>query len=77
MLARSDPKADAGNAFTAFVVDRDTPGVIPGRKVCAIKLMVAHSCLPIQEWNMGQRASSTTGVTFEDVVVPDEVIQQT
>ena len=33
MLARSDPKADAGKAFTAFVVDRDTPGVIPGRKV--------------------------------------------
>ena len=23
-----------------------------------------------KEWNMGQRASSTTGVTFEDVVVP-------
>lgn len=33
MLARSDPKEKAGNAFTAFVVDRDTPGVTPGRKV--------------------------------------------
>jgi len=27
----------------------------------------------IQEWNMGQRASNTAGVTFEDVVVPNEV----
>ena len=26
---------------------------------------------------MGQRASSTTGVTFEDVVVPDEVMYLT
>ena len=30
--------------------------------------------IPLQEWNMGQRASSTTGVTFEDVVVPEEVV---
>ena len=59
MLARTaeDPKTPAGKAFTAFVVERDWPGVEPGRK----------------EWNMGQRASSTTGVTFEDVVVPAEV----
>jgi len=26
----------------------------------------------VQEWNMGQRASNTAGVTFEDVVVPNE-----
>ena len=25
-----------------------------------------------QEWNMGQRASDTRGITFEDVVVPKE-----
>lgn len=35
VLARTnpDPKAPAGKAFTGFIVDRDTPGVTPGRKV--------------------------------------------
>ena len=33
LLARSDPNADTNNAFTAFVIDRDTPGITPGRKV--------------------------------------------
>lgn len=58
VLARTnpDPKAPAGKAFTAFIVDRDTPGVTPGRK----------------ELNMGQRASDTRMVTFEDVRVPVE-----
>ena len=42
--------------FTGFIVDRDTPGVTPGRK----------------ELNMGQRCSDTRGITFEDVVVPKE-----
>lgn len=58
VLARSnpDPKCPASKAFTAFIVERDTPGLTPGRK----------------EWNMGQRASDTRGVTFEDVVVPEE-----
>lgn len=58
VLARTDPdpKAPAGKAFTGFIVDRDTPGVIPGRK----------------EINMGQRASDTRGITFEDVRVPKE-----
>lgn len=51
-----DPKCPAGKAFTAFVVDADAPGVTVGRK----------------EWNMGQRASDTRGVTFDDVVVPAE-----
>ena len=34
-----DPKAPTAKAFTAFVVDADSPGVTVGRK----------------EWNMGQR----------------------
>ena len=51
-----DPKCSAGKAFTGFIVDRDTPGVTPGRK----------------EINMGQRASDTRGITFEDVVVKKE-----
>lgn len=32
VLARSDPKESPGKGFTAFVVDRDTPGVTPGKK---------------------------------------------
>ena len=58
VLARTeaDPKAPANKAFTGFIVDRDTPGLIPGRK----------------EQNMGQRASDTRGITFEDVRVPKE-----
>ena len=58
VLARTDPdpKCPASKAFTGFIVDADTPGVIKGRK----------------EWNMGQRASDTRAVTFEDVVVPKE-----
>merc|ERR1712073_44154 len=58
VLARTDPdpKCPSGKAFTGFIVDRDTPGVTPGRK----------------EKNMGQRCSDTRGITFEDVVVKKE-----
>lgn len=57
VLARTaEPGVPAGKAFTGFIVEADSPGVTPGRK----------------EWMMGQRASNTTGVTFEDVVVPQE-----
>ncbi len=58
VLARTnpDPKCPASKAFTGFIVDADLPGVTPGRK----------------EINMGQRASDTRGITFEDVVVPKE-----
>ncbi|XP_072376463.1 medium-chain specific acyl-CoA dehydrogenase, mitochondrial-like [Diabrotica undecimpunctata] len=58
VLARTnpDPKASAGKAFTAFIVEREWPGVTPGRK----------------EINMGQRASDTRGITFEDVRIPKE-----
>ncbi len=59
VLARTDPdpKAPAGKAFTGFIVDRDSKGLTVGRK----------------EWNMGQHASDTRGITFEDVRVPKEV----
>lgn len=58
VLARTnpDPKCPTSKAFTGFIVDADTPGVTPGRK----------------EINMGQRASDTRGITFEDVEVPAE-----
>ncbi|KAK9882789.1 hypothetical protein WA026_023303 [Henosepilachna vigintioctopunctata] len=58
VLARTDPdpKASINNAFTGFIVERDSPGIIPGKK----------------EQNMGQRASDTRSVTFEDLRVPKE-----
>ena len=43
--------------YCSFIVEADWEGVIPGRK----------------ERNMGQRASDTRGITFEDVRVPAEV----
>ncbi|XP_067951614.1 medium-chain specific acyl-CoA dehydrogenase, mitochondrial-like [Watersipora subatra] len=58
VLARTaeDPKASAGSAFTGFIVEAEWPGVTQGRK----------------EINMGQRASNTAGITFEDVRIPAE-----
>ncbi|CAF4487745.1 unnamed protein product, partial [Rotaria magnacalcarata] len=46
--------APASKAFTAFAIEADNQGLIRGRK----------------EWNMGQRASDTRGITFEDMRVP-------
>jgi len=40
--------------LTGFIVDAKSPGITVGKK----------------EWNMGQRASDTRGITFEDVKVP-------
>lgn len=56
VLARTDPdpKVRPHDAMTGFIVDANTPGLTPGRK----------------EINMGQRASDTRGITFEDVRVP-------
>jgi len=56
VLAKTDPSKSAGSAFTGFIVDADTPGIHVGKK----------------EKNLGQRCSDTRGITFEDVVVPDE-----
>lgn len=60
VLARSDPdpKVPAGKAFTAFVVDGDTPGLSRGKK----------------EINMGQRCSDTRAIIFEDVRVPSSQV---
>lgn len=58
LLARTnpDPKCPSSKAFTGFIIDGDSPGLIRGRK----------------EINMGQRCSNTCGFTLEDVVVPKE-----
>lgn len=51
-------KALKHKGITCFVVDADTPGVRPGRK----------------EDKMGQRASNTTDVIFEDVKIPNSAL---
>jgi len=48
--------ARGARGMSAFVVPRETPGVEVGKK----------------EPTMGQRASDTRGITFTDVVVPEE-----
>ncbi|VDK64304.1 unnamed protein product [Onchocerca ochengi] len=50
----NDPKTPVSKAFTAFVVDADALGISIGKK----------------EINMGQRASDTRTITFENVQVP-------
>ncbi len=45
-----------GEKFTAFIVERDTPGVQPGK----------------EEYKLGQKGASTTSITFENVAVPVE-----
>lgn len=50
-----------GEKFTAFIVDRDTPGVQVG----------------VEEHKLGQKGASTCSVTFENVAVPvDNVLHQ-
>ena len=56
VLAKTNPEESAGRAFTGFIVDADSPGITVGRK----------------EINMGQRASDTRGVLFENVEIPSE-----
>lgn len=56
VLAKTDPNEKPGKAFTGFIVEADWPGVQVGRK----------------EINMGQRASDTRGITFDNVLIPDE-----
>jgi len=58
VLAKTDANARTGSAFTGFIVDGNSKGITVGRK----------------EQNMGQRASDTRGITFEDVEVPEENI---
>lgn len=47
VLARTDPnpKAKTGEAFTGFIVDADTPGVILGRKACLLKYLLKQLVL--------------------------------
>ena len=56
VVALTDPEKKARGGMTAFIVEKAWPGVTPGKK----------------ELNMGQRASDTRAITFEDVEVPAE-----
>ena len=56
VVALTDPEKKARGGMTAFIVEREWPGVTVGKK----------------EWNLGQRCSDTRGITFEDVEVPEE-----
>lgn len=82
-----DPKVPANKAFTGFIVERESDGLSPGRKVMLsfryfiLFRVLIHKCLLIfiiiffvslKELNMGQRASDTRMITFEDVRVPEE-----
>jgi acyl-CoA dehydrogenase len=56
VVAVTDPTRLAKGGMTGFIVERNTPGISVGKK----------------EMNMGQRASDTRGITFDNVEVPDE-----
>lgn len=56
VMARTDPDASKTKGISAFIVERDTPGLIIGPK----------------EDKMGVRASGTVPLTFEDMRVPEE-----
>lgn len=56
VVALTDPEKKARGGMTAFIVEKDWDGVLPGKK----------------EMNMGQRCSDTRGITFENVEVPAE-----
>ncbi|RYG52743.1 hypothetical protein EON67_00475 [archaeon] len=59
LLARTGAPTDSpGSAFTAFIVDADTPGITVGKK----------------ERMLGQRCSDTRGITFEDVRLPARAV---
>jgi len=60
VLARThpDPKAKQSEALSCFIVEADSPGISVGRK----------------EINMGQRASDTRAITFDNVHIPKENI---
>ncbi len=53
VLAKTDKTAKAGQAFTGFIVDADTPGISLGKK----------------ELNMGQRYGRGYVVCYADVLM--------
>jgi alkylation response protein AidB-like acyl-CoA dehydrogenase len=58
VVARTDPDAAAGNAFTAFLVETDSPGFAVSKELR----------------KLGNRTSPTVELSFTDVAVPAENI---
>lgn len=58
VIARSDPNAPAGQAFTAFLVPTDTPGFAVSREL--------HK--------LGNRTSPTVELSLQDVAVPQDAV---
>ncbi len=56
VVALTDPARKAKGGMTGFIVEKSWAGVSVGKK----------------EWNMGQRASDTRAVNFDNVEVPEE-----
>ncbi|MEL6346973.1 MAG: acyl-CoA dehydrogenase family protein [Myxococcota bacterium] len=56
VVALTDPDKKARGGMTAFIVEKDWAGVTVGKK----------------EQNLGQRASDTRALTFEDVEIPED-----
>jgi len=54
VLVRTGEPESKHRGLSAFIVDRDSEGIEVGKK----------------EWNLGQHASDTRGITFTDVKVP-------
>ncbi len=76
-MAKTDATKKQGEAFTGFIVERDTPGItVPhlASNSCDFHVLKVPRRLQVgkKEINMGQRCSDTRGITFEDVVVPEE-----
>jgi hypothetical protein len=70
-LARTnpDPKCPLSKAFSGFIVDHDTPGVTPGRKVNELMLLpfgvVSAAVKNISESVLCNFDPSSTNVTCE------------
>jgi alkylation response protein AidB-like acyl-CoA dehydrogenase len=58
VVARTDPDAPAGNAFTAFLVETDTPGFRVSKELR----------------KLGNRTSPTVELSLDDVAVPETAI---
>ncbi|WP_052664505.1 acyl-CoA dehydrogenase family protein [Nitriliruptor alkaliphilus] len=58
VVARTDPDAPAGNAFTAFLVETDSPGFEVSKELK----------------KLGNRTSPTVELSFTDVAVPESAI---
>jgi alkylation response protein AidB-like acyl-CoA dehydrogenase len=58
VVARTDPDAPAGNAFTAFLVETDSPGFAVSKELK----------------KLGNRTSPTVELSFTDVAVPESAI---